>query len=82
MCRMVSKVKTTLNIDETVMAQLKHEAHRRNQTMSELVEAALRMLLERKEAPSDLPPLPRLSSGGSRVDVANRDALYDAMGDR
>lgn len=26
-----------------------------------------------------LPPLPTFDSGGSRVDVANRDALYEAM---
>ena len=76
---MVNHVKTTLNIDDTVMRRLKQEAHRRKQTMSELVEAALRTLLDTREEDGDLPPLPRLSSGGSRVDVANRDALYDAM---
>jgi hypothetical protein len=30
-------------------------------------------------APSGLPPLPVFSSGGARVDVSNRDELYDVM---
>jgi hypothetical protein len=33
-------MKTTLNIDVTVMAELKREAARQSRTMSELVEAA------------------------------------------
>jgi Arc/MetJ family transcription regulator len=51
---MVSHMKTTLNIDDTVMAELKREAARQGRTMSELVEAALRLLLrsQRKRAKS------------------------------
>ena len=41
---MVFHMKTTLNIDDTVMAQLKREAARQKRTMSELVETALRGL--------------------------------------
>ena len=41
----VSRMKTTLNIDDTVMAELKREAARQGRTMSELVETALRLLL-------------------------------------
>ena len=40
MSDMVSHMKTTLNIDDTVMAQLKREAARQGRTMSELVETA------------------------------------------
>ena len=43
---MVSHLKTTLNIDDTVMAQLRREAARQDRTMSELVEAALRLLFQ------------------------------------
>jgi hypothetical protein len=39
-------MKTTLNIDDTVMAQLKREAVRQGRTMSELVETALRNLFQ------------------------------------
>jgi hypothetical protein len=42
---MGSHLKTTLNIDDTVMADLKREAARPGRTMSDLVETALRLLL-------------------------------------
>ena len=76
---MVSHMKTTLNISDVTMGQLKSEAVRQGRTMSELVESALRMLLAKPEPPQALPPLPKFSSGGSRVNVANREALYDVM---
>jgi hypothetical protein len=72
-------MKTTLNIDDTVMRALKREAVRQGKTMGELVEAALRALLLHKADPQVLPPLPELRSGGARVNVANRDMLYDVM---
>ncbi len=76
---MVSHMKTTLNIDETVMAQLKREAARQGRTMSELVETALRRLFQAKRAGASLPPLPAFRSGGAMADVADRDALYHSM---
>lgn len=72
-------MKTTLNIDATVMAQLKREAARQGRTMSELVETALRLLLRAPRKRKDLPPLPTFDSGGMLVDVDDRDALYRAM---
>lgn len=72
-------MKTTLNIDETVMAQLKREAARQGRTMSELMETALRLLFHAPRKHKDLPPLPTFHSGGALVDVADRDALYQAM---
>jgi hypothetical protein len=72
-------MKTTLIIDDTVMAELKREAARRGRTMSELVEAALRGLLRSRARRGRLPPLPTFRSGGNLVDVADRDALYQAM---
>src|SRR5438093_5394598 len=78
---MVFHIKTTLNIDDTVMAQLKQEAARQRKTMSELVEAALRQLFhERRSAKKKkLPALPRFNSGGFLVDIADRNALYDVL---
>jgi hypothetical protein len=76
---MVIHMKTTLNIDETVMARLRRESARTGRTMSELVETALRRLLQARPDPAALPPLPTFDSGGSLVDVADRDALYGAM---
>jgi hypothetical protein len=72
-------MKTTLNIDDTVMARLKGEAARQGRTMSELVETALRMLFRSSRKRAELPPLPTFHSGGTLVDVANREALYQVM---
>ena len=78
---MVSHIKTTLNIDDTVMNRLRREAASQGKTMSELVEAALRLLFQaggRKSKPK-LRPLPTWDGGKPRVDIADRNALYDFM---
>ena len=72
-------MKTTLNINETVMTQLRREAARQGRTMSELVETALRLLLRSPRPRDDLPALPSFHSGGALVDIADREALYQAM---
>jgi len=80
---MVNHMKTTLNIDDSVMERLKREAARRGKTMSELVEMALRQLFRaRREREDELTPLPTFSSGGTLVDVADREALYRALDER
>jgi len=76
---MVSHMKTTLNIDDTVMAELKREAARQGRTMSDLVETALRLLLRSRPKRGEIPDLPTFRSGGTLVDIADRDALYRAM---
>ena len=76
-------MKTTLNIDDSVMQRLREEAAQRGTTMSALVEAGLRRVLAAPEVGDEqrkaLPPLPTWRSGGFRVDIANRDALYRMM---
>jgi hypothetical protein len=76
---MVFHMKTTLQIDDAVMAQLKREAARQRRTMSDLVETALRLFFRASRKPPGLEPLPGFHSGGALVDVADRTALYDAM---
>jgi Ribbon-helix-helix protein, copG family len=78
---MVNHLKTTLNIDDTVMARLRREAARQNRTMSELVEAALRLLFQSRPSgrKKKLPPLPTFRGGKARVDIADRNLLYDVM---
>jgi hypothetical protein len=78
---MVFHMKTTLNIDDTVMATLRRESVRQGRTMSELVEAGLRLLFQsaRKKAKKKLPPLPTFRGGKPVVDIADRNALYDVM---
>lgn len=81
---MASHMKTTLNIDDTVMTRLRREAARQEKTMSELVEAALRLFFHsgREKKKTKLPPLPTFRGGKELVDIADRDALYAAMGGR
>jgi hypothetical protein len=76
---MVFHMKTTLNIDDTVMTELKREAARQGRTMSEMVETALRLLLRSQRKQGTVPALPTFRSGGAFVDIADRDALYQAM---
>jgi hypothetical protein len=76
---MVCHMKTTLNIDDTVMAELRREAARQGRTMSELVETALRNLFRSQRKAAKLDPLPVFHSGGAFIDIADRDALYQAM---
>jgi Arc/MetJ family transcription regulator len=66
-------MKTTLNIDDTIMAELKREAARHGRTMSELVESAPRLLLRSHRKREKLVALPTFHSG------ADRNALYQAM---
>ena len=80
---MVIYMKTTLNIDDTVMRRLREEAARRDTTMSSLVEAGLRHVLAdpgaEEEDAKPLPPLPSWKSGGQRADISNREELYGVM---
>ncbi len=77
---MVFHMKTTLVIDDQVMSLLRQEAARTGRTISELVEAGVRLLLNgAPRKAKDLPPLPSFNSGGQLVDLSNRDELYDAM---
>jgi hypothetical protein len=72
-------VKTTLSLDDALVARLKREAARRGRSMSELVETALRLLFRERRGAQALPELPSFESGGALVDVADRTALYEAM---
>ncbi|MCY4596714.1 MAG: hypothetical protein OXC19_18180 [Bryobacterales bacterium] len=79
----VLKMKTTLEIDESVVQRLREEAERQKTTMSDLVDAILRLALAMPEPagtdPKPLPPLPTWQSGGFRVDIADREALYQVL---
>ena len=73
-------MKTTLDISDLTMQELEQKAAQRGQTVSELMEAAICSLLHPRKAVSrGLPPLPELQSGGAKVDVADRDVLYDVL---
>ena len=76
-------MKTTLDIDDSLILQLREEAARRGTTMSMLVEAGLRRILAERARPaspsSELSPLPTWAGGRELVDISNRNSLYKAM---
>lgn len=76
---MARHMKTTLNIDPTIMARLKREAARQGRTMSDMVETALRLMLQGGRRRAPLPKLPAFRGGRELVDIADRDALYQTM---
>lgn len=76
---MVFHMKTTFNIDDALMRQLKVEAAKQGRTMTDMVETALRLFLERETPRKPLPPLPTFDGGGFLVDIADREALYNVF---
>ena len=77
------KMKTVIEVDETVARRLREEAERQKTTVSDLVDAILRLGLAMPEPagtdPKPLPPLPTWRSGGFRVDIADRKVLYQVL---
>ncbi|HSN91223.1 MAG TPA: hypothetical protein VLS93_08335 [Anaeromyxobacteraceae bacterium] len=71
-------MKTTLVIDDGVLRALKQRAAAERKTISELVESALRLLLQERGKQHDLPPLPTFEAE-LLANVDDRDALYRAM---
>lgn len=82
----VCHVKTTLNIDDSVMQRLREEAARRRTTMSALVEAGLRLVLGPEDAngtSSSEVKLPAGWHGGEYlVDITNREELDRVLAKR
>ena len=72
-------MKTTLNVADSTMQAIKREAARKGQTMSQLVEAALRSVLSPSPRKQNLTPLPEFNTSGTTVNVADRNALYEVM---
>ena len=72
-------MRTTLEIDDALLRRLERAAARRDATMSALVEAGLRLVLdgepESQERRRELRPLPTWDGGEPRVDVADHAAL-------
>jgi plasmid stability protein len=76
---MVFHMKTTLNIDDRLMARVKQEAARQGRTMSEFIESVLRLALQSRSEKPPLKPLSTFAGGAFRVNVADNDALQDLM---
>jgi len=75
-------MKTTLVLDDGIFLRLKEESARQGRTMSELVEAGLRLLFRAPRAAASLPKLPSFDCDGARLDLAARDPPSHPMGER
>ena len=76
-------MKTTLNLEERLIREAKRVAAERGVTLTSVIEDALRRALdERRRVPRVAFDMPVVAGHTrSEVDIADRDALYDRMGD-
>ena len=77
-------MRTTVRLDDALLSQAKHEAARRHQTLTALIEQGLRLILAQSRSPRKKRPpiaLPVSGVGGLRpgVDLSNSSALLDVM---
>ena len=82
---MLSCMRTTLDIEDAVLARAKRRASREGTTLTSVVERALQHFLGRR--PDTAPPLADrwVVVEGRRppdLDIADRDRLYDTLGER
>lgn len=81
---MLVRMRTTLNLDDGLIAAAKRAAAERGTTLTHVIEDALRSELTRTPAEQAPFKLDLPVSHGRRppdVDIADRDALHDAMED-
>ena len=76
---MVFHMKTTLIIPDPLFRKLKRRALESGETLSDLVAELLRKGLTETPKPRRVKPLPTFDMGQAKVDVADREALYEAM---
>ena len=75
-------MKTTLMVPDQLFGELKRQASRSGKTLSALVEELLRRGMKEPVGRRRLRPLPSFDAGKARVDVADRNALEQAMSGR
>jgi hypothetical protein len=76
-------MKTTLNLDDELLHQAKRRAAEQRGTLTSVVEEGLRMVLGRRSEPSYRLDLPTFTGDRPpRVEVADREALYEVLDDR
>ena len=78
-------MRTTITIDESLLREAKVLAARTDRTVSSILEEALRELLARQVESDERRlasfSLPTYNSGGFLVDILDKEALADALGD-
>lgn len=80
--RMILHMRTTLVIDDELFRELKRRAVEENRTLSDLTQEVLRRGLASRpagRASRRKVRLPSFAMGKPRVDLADRDQLYDVL---
>ena len=75
-------VRTTLDLNDTLLTQAKTRAAKERRTLTSIVEEALRKLLDGHGKPKKIPEIPFLSGGGGEapgVDPTRFSALLDLL---
>jgi hypothetical protein len=74
-------MRTTLVIDDALFRELKRRAAEQNRTLSDVTQDALRRGLAVAKPPRRRRPsrLPTFAMGPPRVDLADRNQLYDVL---
>lgn len=74
-------VRTTLNLPDGLMAEVKARAAASGRTVTSVVEEGLRLVLEQHDIPVAVEPLPVYGQAGGQilVDLADRDAVWAAL---
>lgn len=78
-------MRTTLDLEDAVIERARRRAARDGTTLTDVVERALRLFLTRPpETPAPLASRWVVVKGDRppAIDVADRDRLYDALGER
>lgn len=77
---MIIHMRTTLIIEDALFRELKKRAAAERRTLTDVTQEALRLGLEKRAARSRKPArLPSFAMGRPRVDLADRDRLYDVL---
>ena len=71
-------MQVTIHINAVLLAKARAEAERQGRPVSDLIEAAIVWYLANPQTAKKI-RLPTFNSGGALVDVADRNALYEAM---
>ncbi|WP_235933945.1 ribbon-helix-helix protein, CopG family [Paramicrobacterium chengjingii] len=74
-------MKTTMNLPDALMAELKKRAADENRTVTSIVEESLRRHLETERLPQHRCALPTWRSGGYHIDVDDKNAVWDVLDD-
>lgn len=76
-------MRTTVNIDEHLLAEAKIRAARSHRSIGDVIDEALRLRFAAADRPAKIVSLPTYGVPGERllVDIDDRDAVAEALGD-